>query len=304
MKKTLQTIIENNKDYYKEGKVADYIPALKNANISDCGISLIDRDNNIYSAGDYNKKFTIQSISKVISLIQAILDIGQNEVFKSVGYEGTIKSFNAISYLGEIETIKAINPMMNSGAIAITSLVRGDGEEKFGRILNLVKDLSKNPDLSYNQEVYLSEKETGDRNRAIAYLMKSRGIIKGNVESILDNYFKQCSISVDTVDLANIAISISSRFEDIKLPSHIDKSALSRLIIAIMTHSGMYNFSGKWSASIGIPSKSGVSGGILSMVPDKYGIGFFGPSLDKNGNPLVGYRVLEELSKKINLNIF
>nr|WP_300003178.1 glutaminase A [Tissierella sp.] len=302
MQNLLQEIIDTNKEFYKDGSIADYIPALKNADIKNCGISVIDKDKTIYSAGDFDKKFTIQSISKVIALMQAIIDKGEEEVFKIVGYEGSEKSFNAISYLGEESTNQAINPMMNSGAIAVTSLVKGQGEEKFDRILNLVRSLAGNPEIDFNTEVYLSEKATGDRNRAICYLMKSKEILKGDPEDILDNYFKQCSIEVDTRDLANIAFSIGNRFKDIELPKDVDKKLLSRLLIAIMTHSGMYNFSGQWSVKVGIASKSGVAGGILSVVPDEYGIGFFGPSLDKHGNPLVGYKVLKELSKRLDLN--
>lgn len=302
MQKILQKIIDDNKEFFKDGNVADYIPALKNANIEDCGITLIDKENKLYSAGDAQKKFTIQSISKVIALMQAIIDNSIEVVFKRVGYEGSEKSFNAISYLGEEETKRAINPMMNSGAIVVTSLVNGKGKERFKRILSLVRILAQNPDIDYNKEVYNSEKSTGDRNRAICYLMKSRGIVEGGAEDILDSYFKQCSIEVDTIDLANIGLSIANRFKDIELPNNIDKEHLSRLLVAIMTHSGMYNFSGEWSVNVGIASKSGVAGGILSVVPEKYGIGFFGPSLDKNGNPLVGYKVLKELSNRLNLS--
>lgn len=302
MQKTLQKIIDRNKEFYKQGSLADYIPALKNADIQDCGITVIDKEKNQYSAGDFDKKFTIQSISKVIALMQAIIDNGEEEVFKKVGYEGSEKSFNAISYLGEEETNKAINPMMNSGAIVVTSLVKGGAGEKFNRILNLVRVLASNSKIDLNREVYLSEKSTGDRNRAICYLMKSKNIVEGDADDILDSYFKQCSIELDTIDLANIALSISNRFKEISLPIYIDKVHLSSLLIAIMTHAGMYNFSGEWSVNVGIPSKSGVSGGLLSVVPGKYGIGFFGPSLDEKGNPLVGYRVLKDLSKELGLS--
>lgn len=304
MEKVLEKIIDNNKDFYKEGNLADYIPALKNADIKDCGISIIDKDKNLYSAGAYNRKFTIQSISKVVALMRAILDIGVEEVFKTVGYEGTEKPFNTISYLGEEKTSKAINPMINSGAIAITSLVKGQGEEKFHRILELIRTLALNPNIDYDKEVYLSEKATGDRNRAITYLMKSKDIIKGDPESILDSYFKQCSISVDTVDLANIGMSIGNRFSEIDIPAGIDKDYLSSLLIAMMTSAGMYNFSGQWSVEVGIPSKSGVAGGILSVIPNRYGIGFYGPALDENGNSIIGYRALRELSRELKLKLF
>ncbi|MGO1468726.1 MAG: glutaminase A [Tissierella sp.] len=304
MEKILKKILEDNKKFYKDGKVADYIPALGKANIEDCGITIIDKDKNIHSVGDYNKKFTIQSISKIITLMLAIMDKGFEEVFQIVGYEGTERPFNTISYLESEKVKKAINPMLNSGAIAVTSLIKGDGEKKFDRILELVKVLALNSKIDYDREVYKSEKDTGDRNKAIAYLMKSRGIINGDIESTLDSYFKQCSININTIDLANIAFSIANRFEDVDLESHIDKKKLSSLLISIMVHSGMYNFSGEWSAKVGIPSKSGVAGGVLSVVPDKYGIGFFGPSLDENGNSILGYKVIGELSNELDLNIY
>lgn len=304
MEKILKEIVNKNKEFYKDGKVADYIPALKKANIEDCGISIIDRDKKIYSFGDYNKNFTIQSISKIVSLTLAIMDRGSEKIFQKVGYEGTERPFNDITYLGESHVKKAINPMLNSGAIAVTSLVKGSGEERFNRILKLVRILASNPEIELDEEVYKSEKDTGDRNRAIGYLMKSQGIMEGKVDDILDSYFKQCSISVNTIDLANIGLSISNRFKDIKFESDIDKDQLSKLLIGIMTHSGMYNSSGKWSVDVGIPSKSGVAGGLLSVVPNKYGIGFYGPALDGYGNSLLGYRVLKDLSKELDLSIY
>ena len=300
----LKTILENNIEISSKGKVADYIPALKKANIDDCGITIIDSEKNIYSYGDYNKKFTIQSISKVVSLMLAIMDRGVESVFKTVGYQGTERLFNDIEYLGKENVEKAINPMINSGAIVVTSLVKGSGEEKFKRILELVKLLAKNPEIEYDREVYHSEKDTGDRNRAIAYLMKSKGIIQGDVDSIVNAYFKQCSIKVNTIDLANIGISIANRFTDIDLDASIDKVKLSRILINIMYGSGMYNFSGQWAAEVGIASKSGVAGGILSVIPKQYGIGFYGPSLDENGNSIVGYGVMKDLSDILDLKIF
>ncbi len=304
MEDLLEKIINNNKDFYKEGRVADYIPALKNANIQDCGLSIIDKAGKRYSVGDYNKNFTMQSISKIVALIQAIIENGAEEVFEKTGYEGSDRSFNNISYLEDANTIKTINPMMNSGAIIVTSLIQGEKDEKFNKILKLTRKLALNEDIGLDEEVYISEKNTGDKNRAIAYLMKAEDIMQGHVDNILDNYFKQCSISLNTIDLANIGFNIANRFENIDLAKNIDKKNLSNLLIAIMNNTGMYNFSGQWAAKVGIPSKSGVAGGILSVLPERYGIGFYGPSLDSRGNPLVGYKVLKELSKELKLSIF
>src|SRR5699024_9857047 len=194
-----------------EGKVADYIPVLSKANPKDIGVTLIDNKGNLHKSGDYNKKFTIQSISKVLSLMLAIIDNGEDYVFEKVGYEGTDDPFNSLYKLDLPYINKPANPMINSGAIITTSLIKNKEEGRFNRILNIIRKASKKPNINYNKEVYISEKETGDKNRALACTMKSKGMLKGNIEEILDDYFKQCSIEVDTIDLANIAYFLSNK---------------------------------------------------------------------------------------------
>lgn len=304
MEERLKTIIEKNKEETKKGKVADYIPALKKARQEDLGLALVDLEGRIYQEGDSQKKFTIQSISKVISLIQAILDRGKEEVFKHVGYEGTDEAFNSLYKLDLDSKSKPANPMINSGAIVTTSLIKGDGQEKFNKILDLTRKMAGNHNLSYNEEVYKSEKATGDKNRAMAYLMKARGLLEGNVEEILDAYFKQCSIELDVVDLARIGASIGSGLEGLDLDNSLSKKELTSLITGIMANCGMYNYSGQYMAEIAIPSKSGVAGGILGVIPGKMGIGIYGPALDGNGNSLAGIRIMKDLAEEFDLKIW
>ena len=171
------------------------------------------------------------------------------------------------------------------------------------RILELAKIMTNNPNISYSKEVYLSEKATGNRNRSIAYLMNNKGILEGDVELILDTYFKQCSIEVDTVDLAYIGKFISDGCKELNI-STITNEKLTILIKSILLTCGMYNYSSKYAIDVGIPSKSGVSGGIVGVIPNNIGIGIYSPSLDSNGNSIVGLGILKSLSEELNLSIF
>lgn len=303
MEEKLIGIIEANKKYLEQGEVANYIPALAKANKNHIGVCLIDKDK-IYKAGDCDVKFTIQSISKVVSLMRALMDNGEEFVFDRVGYEGTEEPFNTLYKLGLENVTKPTNPMINSGAILTTSLVNGNGDEKFKRILELMKKISKNDKLTYNEEVYISESETGDRNKAMGRLMKARGMLEGNVDEILDSYFKQCSIEVTTLDIANIANFIANGCVGLEDYGKIDKKRLTKVLLSVMNNCGMYNFSSQYGVNVGIPSKSGVGGGIMASVPGKCGIGVFSPGLDENGNSKVGYEILKDMSEEFDLSIY
>lgn len=304
MEKILKEIVNKNKYLIEKGRVADYIPALSKANKEDIALTIIDLEDNIYEYGDHSKKFTIQSISKVISLFLAILDNGEEKVFKKIDCEGTEEPFNTLYKLDLPNILRPANPMINSGAILTTSLIKGTPEEKFQRLIGFFRDITGNLDLSYNEEVYLSEKQTGDKNRALAYLMKSRNFLDGDVESILDVYFKQCSIEVTTNDLARIGLFLSSREEKANIDNKADINKIKRTVTAIMATCGMYNFSGKYAIEVGIPSKSGVAGGIMATIPNKMGIGIYSPPLDQCGNSIVGYGIMKDLSRELRLNLY
>lgn len=304
MEKLLNGIIEKNRYLINEGKVADYIPALSKADPNHIGICIMGLEGEVYKAGDYNIPFTIQSISKVMSLILAIMDNGEEKVFEKVGYESTDEPFNTLFKLDLPHIIKPANPMINSGAIMTTSLIKGNGEEKCNRLLDFIRLVTENPDISYNEEVYLSEKSTGSKNKAMAYLMNSRGFLNGDIEGILDSYFRQCSIEVDTVDIAKIGLFLANRG---RIPGTINTICNSKIIstvTAIMATSGMYDFSGEYATKVGIPSKSGVAGGILGTISKKMGVGIYSPVLDQFGNSIVGYNIMKDLSNELNLNIY
>lgn len=207
MQVLLNKIVEDSKKYTQDGKIASYIPELSKANPKHVGVAIVQTNGKIRCAGDFETKFTIQSISKPIALLQALMDNGEEEVFSRVGMEPTGDPFNSIVRLETFDGSKPLNPMINAGAIAVSSLIKGkDNAEKFERLLNLFKRLSNNPNLTVNEDVYRSEKATGDRNRAMGYFMKDLGSIDGNVEDVLDLYFRQCSIEVTCLDLSLIHI--------------------------------------------------------------------------------------------------
>src|SRR5690606_6631401 len=299
--KVLQEILQQNKQYASQGKVADYIPELGKMDPDAIALSVVDTNGNVISVGDVSKKFTIQSISKIIALMVAVQENGEEAVFKNMGYYGSDKPFN---HFGNLEiTGKPLNPMMNAGAILTTSMIKGDGEIAFEKILKMVRFITKNESINYNTAVYQSEKETGHRNRGMFYIMKNSGLITGT-EDQLDNYFKQCSIEVTAEDLAKIGYFFANECVRFDGDSTYKNTDLSNLIQSQMLTAGMYEFSGEYARRIGLPSKSGVGGGITVSVPGKMGIGVFSAPLDTHGNSVAGYQMILDFSKKFHLNIF
>lgn len=305
MEKILEQALCHGQKYTHKGKPASYIPELQKVNQSDLGIYIKTLDGKEYGAGSYEQKFTIQSISKVLVLTLALMDNGFEKVFGKVGVEATGDPFNSIVRLELRHLQKPLNPMINAGAIATTSLISGkDGEEQIERILEFAKLVSDNPNISINEEVYRSEVQTGDRNRSLAYFMKSTGIIEEDVESLIQVYFKQCSMEMTCKDLARIGALYSNNGICLKTGKEIIPKAICRTVMAIMTTCGLYDASGDFAVKVGIPAKSGVGGGILVAVPNKIGIGVYGPALDDKGNSTGGIEILSYLSDTLDLSIF
>jgi len=299
--KTLSSILEKNRSYYSQGKVADYIPELGKMDAKSIAFSVVGKDGKVLNSGDVKQKFTMQSISKIISLMVAVSERGEANVFDKMGYFGSDKPFNHFSNLET--TGKPLNPMMNAGAILTTSLISGDGEKPFLKILDMVRYITKNPSIEYSKSVYESEKSTGHRNRGMFYLMKNNGLISGN-EDQLDNYFKQCSIELTTEDLAKIGYFFANECVRFDGDAKYKNKDLARLVESQMLTAGMYEFSGEYSRTVGLPSKSGVGGGITVSVPGKIGIGVFSPALDGHGNSLAGYHMILDLVKQFDLSVF
>ncbi|MFC0558748.1 glutaminase A [Halalkalibacter alkalisediminis] len=293
------------KQFTKKGKVADYIPALSLANPADVAVSIYDGTNTCFSEGNHNQLFTLQSISKVLTLALALMDHGEEVVFSKVGMEPTGDPFNSISKLESQIPSKPLNPMINAGALAVTSLIKGSSnEEKLSRLLDFVRELSGNRSIQFNKEVAQSEFETADLNRALSYFMKQHGVISGDVDELLDLYTKQCAIEVNCEDLAKIGYALAHQGEHPNDKYSIIPSEIARLVKTFMVTCGMYNASGEFAIRVGIPAKSGVSGGVVGAVPGNIGIGIYGPALDDKGNSIAGMKLLELLSSRYQLSIF
>ncbi|WP_186430858.1 glutaminase A [Clostridium sp. BSD9I1] len=305
MSRLLKTIIESNKSYTKNGEVASYIPELAKANRDALGIYICNIDGEEEFAGDFETKFTMQSISKIISLMVAILDNGADYVFSKVGVDSTSDAFNSIVNLEIKNPHKPLNPMINAGAIDTVGLIEGkNSDEVFNKILKFARMITNNGDITINEAVYKSEKITGNRNRALAYFMKSTGVIIKDVEEVLDVYFKQCSIETTCRDIARIGAMLAN---DGVMPWNGKRAIprhVAKIIKTIMVTCGMYDGSGDFAVNVGVPAKSGVGGGILAAVPGRMGIGVIGPALDIKGNSIAGIKVLEDLSRELDLSIF
>lgn len=304
MQELLSKLVKKNVAITKDGKVADYIPELDKAKKDALGICILDNEGNLYSAGDWETKFTVQSISKIVTLMLAILDNGEEYVFSKVGMEPSGDPFNSIRKLETSSRKKPYNPMINAGAIAVASMIKGkDAREKFQRVLDFFKKITEDDSLDVNYKIYCGESETGNKNRAMGYFLKNDGIIEGNVEDALEVYFKQCSIEVSAYTLAKIGLFLAnngctSSGEQVLTPR------IATIIKTLMITCGTYDMSGEIAVRVGIPCKSGVGGGIVAVVPGKLGIGVYGPSLDKKGNSLGGIHMLEDLSRELKLSIF
>ncbi|MGL6174765.1 MAG: glutaminase A [Cellulosilyticaceae bacterium] len=305
MNNVIKLAYEYGKHFTHLGETANYIPELEKADSKDLGVYLIGLDGQEYGAGDYEKKFTIQSVSKVLVLTLALMDNGPEKVFDKIGVEATGDPFNSIVRLELKQLQKPLNPMINAGAIATTSLITGDTmQEKIDRILEFARMVSGNEKIGINEAVYTSEARTGDRNRSLAYFMKSCGTINGDVEGLVDIYFRQCAIEMTCKDLARIGMLYANKGISPLNGEQVIPREICRIVMGIMTTCGLYDASGEFAVSVGIPSKSGVGGGMLSAVPGKMGIGVYGPALDEKGNTIGGVEILKYLSEALNLSIF
>jgi glutaminase len=285
-----------------DGELADYIPELTKVNPDLFAAVVMTVDGKMYQLGDYDTEFTIQSISKAFVYALALADQGVETVLKKVGVKPSSDAFNSILFDDAYN--RPFNPMVNAGAIVTTSLVKGNSlDERYHRILNMFQMLSGR-EMHMDRDVYLSEKRTGNRNRAIGYLELSAGMIDEPVDEHLDLYFRQCSILTTATDLAVMAATLANNgINPTTFVKAFDPTQVTQ-IFSVMTSCGMYDYSGDWLFRVGIPAKSGVGGGIIAILPNQFGIGVFSPKLDTYGNSVRGIKFCEELSSRFNLHLF
>ncbi|MGV9803456.1 glutaminase A [Mycobacterium sp. NPDC003449] len=282
------------------GKPADYIPELAHVDPDGFGLSLSASDGYVYESGDAAVQFTIQSISKPFTYALALDQIGTRAVDASIGVEPSGEAFNEISVDESTKTPK--NAMINAGAITAVSLIPGDTpDERFNRIHEFYSACAGRR-LEVDLGVYASEMATGDRNRAIAYMLRSFGALQGDPDGALDVYVRQCSIRVTSTDLARMAATLARGGFNPLTGRRVTDAQVVRRTLSVMVTCGMYDATGDWVSAVGLPAKSGVGGGILAVLPGQLGIGVYSPPLDTRGNSVRGVEVCRSLSAQLGLH--
>ena len=284
-----------------KGKVATYIPELGKMDPHQLGICLYPLKGDKICLGDYNVRFTMQSVSKVVMLIVALEVCGLKPVFRKVGMEPSGEAFDSLVEL-DVSNSKPYNPLINSGALAVCDLLLP--EVSFQDMLRFTRNICSDTGIDLNQEVFDSEMKTCSRNRSIAYLLESKGIITTDVEDTLRFYTKMCSMNVTAESLANLGKKLANDGVCMIDGRRFMSSRTARIAKTLMLTCGMYDGSGTFAVKVGIPTKSGVGGGLLSVSDKRAGIGVFGPALDAQGNSIAGCKLLREISNELRLNLF
>ena len=283
------------------GKVADYIPQLAKADARAFGIAFPDGQGNRLSFGDADTRFSIQSICKVIILAVSLKTKGFRETFTHVMMEPSGDAFNSILKLDTRSNLP-FNPLINAGAIEVVSTLVE--EFSFEELMGFARELCLDEEIGLDEAVYRSEFESGDRNRAIAYLLKSKGVLQGDPEKTVDLYFKLCSLSVTAKSLASLGLVLSNDGVNPFTGEHLIARDHVRTIKSLMFTCGLYDASGRFGVKVGIPSKSGVGGGLMCAARGPMGIGLYGPALDEFGNSVAAVKAMEHLSRRLNLHVF
>lgn len=300
-KTTLQDVY---KKYQSDtsGNNASYIPELAKANQNLFAVSVVTIDGKIFSIGDSDVPFSLQSISKVFAYALALKDNDEKIIFDTIGLDATGETFNSITTI-EKKPARSHNPYVNAGAIQTTSYIKGTNpQEKWQRMFSLLQSLS-DKNLFFSKRIYQSETETNTRNHAISQLLKSHGLLRGDPQDVLDRYTKACSVMVTTKQLALMGATLANNGINPITKKQIISSSVTRHVISQMLVNGLYEKSGTWFVTIGVPAKSGVSGGILAIIPNKMAIAVFSTPLDSTGTSVRGQKVIQELSNIWRLHL-
>ncbi len=285
----------------RDGQVATYIPELAKADPDWFSICLITTGGHVYEVGDSRQPFTIQSISKPFVYGLALEDNTRVEVLKKIGVEPTGDAFNAISL--EPDTGRPRNPMINAGAIAAAGLIAGStARVRLQRMLDMFA-LYAGEEVAIDEAVYRSESETGHRNRAIGHMLRNFDILTEPPDPVVDLYFKQCSVSVTCRGLAVMAATLANHGVNPLTGRRALRGEYVESVLSVMGSCGMYDYAGEWLYRMGMPAKSGVTGGVIAVLPGQLGIGVFSPPLDSHGNSVRGLRACEDLSRFFDLHL-
>jgi glutaminase len=291
----------------KEGKNADYIPALAKVDPNLFGIAVVTTDGKVYTAGDIKTEVSIQSISKVFTMAQVIQEQGLDSVAKRIGVDATGARFNSIIAIEGVRSVVGtgapeMNPLVNPGAISATSMVNGSSADAvWNKIIGFHNDAAGRQ-LTVLQDVYKSEADTNQRNQAIGALMLAYGYIKTNWQQAVDLYTKQCSIGVNARDLAMMAATLAAGGKNPVTNKQVMDAAKVPGVLAVMATAGLYDDSGKWLYATGLPAKSGVGGGLIAVSPGKFGIAVVSPPLDDAGNSVKAQKAIADISNALGGN--
>ncbi len=284
------------------GESASYIPELAKVDSNKYGIHLQELGGENWSIGDFDEKFSIQSISKVLAVSLAFSIQGE-KLWNRVGVEPSGTAFNSLVQL-EYEHGIPRNPLINAGALVIADILITELQNPKVDFLNFVRKLANNENIHYNEKVAKSEKKTGFRNSAMLNFIKSFGNIENDIDDVLDFYYCQCSIEMNCTELANsFLIFANNGIIPMNNEKILTKSQTKR-INALMQTCGFYDESGEYTFKVGLPGKSGVGGGVIAVCPNEFSIGVWSPRLNKKGNSLIGIKTLELLTTKTGLSIF
>lgn len=298
----LKRIYHEVRPYTHKGKVASYIPALANVPEDKFGMAVTLLNGQEYKIGNADEPFSIQSISKVLTLTLSLEENGDN-LWKRVGREPSGTSFNSLVQL-EYENGIPRNPFINAGAIIITDSIYKGYELTINNILEFTRKISGNKNIDFDEEVAESEKEFGDRNRALAYFMRSFGNFTHNVESVLDVYFHQCSMRMSCLDLSRTFLFLANAgYSPIAQNQVIDARQVKR-INAVMSTCGLYDSVGEFAYWVGLPGKSGVGGGIVAIIPGHLSVAVWSPALNQSGNSVAGTKALELFTSYTGISVY
>ncbi|EQA7394877.1 glutaminase B [Vibrio cholerae] len=299
----LASILDDVRPLIGQGQVADYIPALAKVPSDKLGIAVFTNQGEVITAGDAQEGFSIQSISKVLSLTLAMGLYQPDELWGRVGKEPSGQAFNSLIQL-EMEQGIPRNPFINAGAIVVCDMLHSRLSAPRQRLLEFVRQLSGEPLIAYDKVVAASEMMHSDRNAAIAYLMRSFGNFHNEVIPVLHNYFHACALKMSCVELAKTFSYLANKGVSVVTGETVITPTQSKQTNALLATCGLYDGAGEFAYRVGMPGKSGVGGGIIAVVPGEMTIAVWSPALDQSGNSLAGTRALELLAQRIGRSIF
>lgn len=288
---------------HNEGKNPDYIPALAAVDSDLFAISIVTAEGKKYSAGDKDHSFSIQSIAKAFNLAALMNQQGDQVVVDKIGVNATGLPFSSIMAI-ELNEERSVNPLVNAGAIATVSLIKAKNDKQKWNIIESNLENFTGTDLKVQKDIYKSETDTNVKNQSIARLLSNYGRLYDDIEESVDLYTRMCSVGVNTEELAIMGATYANAGINPMTKKEAVKAENVPKLLAVMATSGLYDDSGLWLYKVGLPAKSGVGGGIIAVMPGKYGIAAFSPPVDAAGNSVRAQLAIEEIAKRLNANVF